>query len=172
MYTLICVTFSLPSGVRGWLRLLLVALPGLFCLPFCTQHCASFLSVTKLAVYLSGASVSKLNPLVPWLPIKIVKGNIEVTSLHSCRTLLDCCLLWVQGSSRNGGGTRRSATWRSGTRSWWFAGSPHGLFVCGVGACYQLLRPHTLKQKLSITLPTGIYLITSVLCSFINILTC
>ena len=28
--------FSLPSGVRGWLRLLLVALPGLFCLPFST----------------------------------------------------------------------------------------------------------------------------------------
>ena len=26
--------FSLPPGVRGWLRLLLVALPGLFCLPF------------------------------------------------------------------------------------------------------------------------------------------
>ena len=31
---LICVTFSLPPGVRGWLRLLLVALPGLFCSPF------------------------------------------------------------------------------------------------------------------------------------------
>ena len=31
---IICVTFSLPPGVRGWLRLLLVALPGLFCLPF------------------------------------------------------------------------------------------------------------------------------------------
>ena len=43
MHTLICVTFSLPPGVRCWLRLLLVALPGLFCLPFfldcynCTQ---------------------------------------------------------------------------------------------------------------------------------------
>ena len=34
MHTLICVTFSLPPGVRGWLRLLRVALPGLFCLPF------------------------------------------------------------------------------------------------------------------------------------------
>ena len=32
MYTLICVTFSLPPGVGGWLRLLLVALPGFFCL--------------------------------------------------------------------------------------------------------------------------------------------
>ena len=28
------VTFSLPPGVRGWLRLLLVVLPGLFCWPF------------------------------------------------------------------------------------------------------------------------------------------
>ena len=34
MHTLICVTFSLLPGVRGWLGLLLVALPGLFCLPF------------------------------------------------------------------------------------------------------------------------------------------
>ena len=34
MHTLICVTFSLPPGVGGWLRLLLVALAGLFCLPF------------------------------------------------------------------------------------------------------------------------------------------
>ena len=32
MHTLICVIFSLP-GVRGWLPLLPVALPGL-CLPF------------------------------------------------------------------------------------------------------------------------------------------
>ena len=34
MHTLICVTFSLPPGVGGWLRLLLVTLPGLFYLPF------------------------------------------------------------------------------------------------------------------------------------------
>ena len=40
MHTLICVTFSLPPGVMGWLRLLLVALPGLFCLPFC--HISGF----------------------------------------------------------------------------------------------------------------------------------
>ena len=33
-HTLICVTFSLPPGGGGWLRLLLVALPGLFCSPF------------------------------------------------------------------------------------------------------------------------------------------
>ena len=31
---LICATVFLPPGVVGWLRLLLVALPGLFCLPF------------------------------------------------------------------------------------------------------------------------------------------
>ena len=30
MHTLICVTSSLPPGVKGWLRLL----PGLFCVPF------------------------------------------------------------------------------------------------------------------------------------------
>ena len=35
MHTLICVTFSLLPGVSGWLRLLLVALPGLFCVPLC-----------------------------------------------------------------------------------------------------------------------------------------
>ena len=34
MLTLICVTLSLPPGVGGWLQLLLVALPGLFYLPF------------------------------------------------------------------------------------------------------------------------------------------
>ena len=34
MHTLICVTFSLPPGVGGWLRLLLVALPWLSSLPF------------------------------------------------------------------------------------------------------------------------------------------
>ena len=34
MHTLICVTFSLPPGVGGWLQRLLVAPPGLFCLSF------------------------------------------------------------------------------------------------------------------------------------------
>ena len=34
MHTWICAIFSLPPGVGGWLRFLLVALPGLFCLPF------------------------------------------------------------------------------------------------------------------------------------------
>ena len=29
--------FSLPLGVRGWLRLLLVALPGRFFFPFCPR---------------------------------------------------------------------------------------------------------------------------------------
>ena len=31
MHTLICVAFSILPGVAGWLRLLLVAVPGLFC---------------------------------------------------------------------------------------------------------------------------------------------
>ena len=34
LHTIICVTFSLPPSVRGWLRFLLVALHGLFCLLF------------------------------------------------------------------------------------------------------------------------------------------
>ena len=34
MHRLNCVTFSLPPGVRDWLRFLFVALPGPFCLPF------------------------------------------------------------------------------------------------------------------------------------------
>ena len=34
MHTLICVRFSFPPGVGGWLRCLLVVLPGLFCLLF------------------------------------------------------------------------------------------------------------------------------------------
>ena len=45
IHTLVCVTFSLPPGVGVWLRLLLVALPGRFCLLFyivehinCFQH--------------------------------------------------------------------------------------------------------------------------------------
>ena len=38
VFELICVTFSLPPGVGGWLRLLLVDLPGLFCLPFCIKN--------------------------------------------------------------------------------------------------------------------------------------
>ena len=39
MHTLICVTFSLLPGVRGCLRLLLVALPGIFYFPFCKCGC-------------------------------------------------------------------------------------------------------------------------------------
>ena len=35
IHRLICVPFSPPPGVGGWLRLLLVALPGRFFLPLC-----------------------------------------------------------------------------------------------------------------------------------------
>ena len=30
--------FFLPPAVEDWLRLLLMALPGLFCLPFCSDR--------------------------------------------------------------------------------------------------------------------------------------
>ena len=50
MHPLICVTFSLPPSVRGWLRLLLVALPGLFCLPFVNLDEAFIKSVRVLAM--------------------------------------------------------------------------------------------------------------------------
>ena len=43
MHTLICVIFSLPPRIRGWLRLLLVALPGLFCLPFCVDSVSAWI---------------------------------------------------------------------------------------------------------------------------------
>ena len=50
MHTLICVTFSLSLGFRGWLRLLLEALSGLFCLPLWDTN-YSFLLVVKQLVY-------------------------------------------------------------------------------------------------------------------------
>ena len=52
MHTLICVTFSLPPGIGGWLRLLLVDLPGLFCLPFCLHFSENFSS--GLLIYSQG----------------------------------------------------------------------------------------------------------------------
>ena len=48
MHTLICVTFSLPPGVGGWLRLLLVAFPGPFCLPFCMSRLLRLCCVESL----------------------------------------------------------------------------------------------------------------------------
>ena len=42
MHMLICVTFSLLLMSGGWLQLLLVALPGLFCLPFYEQMSGFF----------------------------------------------------------------------------------------------------------------------------------
>ena len=41
MHTLICFILSLPPGNSGWLRLLFVAVPGLFCLPFCNDSILS-----------------------------------------------------------------------------------------------------------------------------------
>ena len=59
MHTLIWVTFSLPPGVRGWLRLLLVALPGLFCLPFysCDHIFGNKSTGTKKGRYSGGISI-------------------------------------------------------------------------------------------------------------------
>ena len=48
MHTLICVTVCLTPGVRGWLRLLLVALPGLFCLLFSSTILALVIPVSSL----------------------------------------------------------------------------------------------------------------------------
>ena len=52
MHTLICVTFSLLffSSVGGWLRLLLVALPGLFCLPLWERTCGMELISSQFQV--------------------------------------------------------------------------------------------------------------------------
>ena len=61
MYTLICVTFSLPPGVRGWLRLLLVALPELFCLPFFQRLLRNFIAKTFVSLA-PGASFKMVGP--------------------------------------------------------------------------------------------------------------
>ena len=50
MHTLICVTFPLSPGDRGCLRHLLVALPGLFCLPF---RC--YLALVRFTIHFSFA---------------------------------------------------------------------------------------------------------------------
>ena len=75
MHTLICVTFSLPLGVRGWLRLLLVALARLFCLPFIIQGLPghiSFAAILSLLLiqegHLSVVELVLLNHLVLSLP--------------------------------------------------------------------------------------------------------
>ena len=43
--------FSLPPGVVGWLWLLLVALPGLFCLPLNDSQCQNDLYKPMLTSY-------------------------------------------------------------------------------------------------------------------------
>ena len=48
LHTLVCVIFSLPPGVGGWLRLLLEALPGLFCLPFYPELSVRQLRITMV----------------------------------------------------------------------------------------------------------------------------
>ena len=53
----LCHCFFFPPGIRDWLRLLLVALPGLFCLPFL---------YTKQVIFL----YTKI-----WVGFKIVKSS-------------------------------------------------------------------------------------------------
>ena len=43
-----CQGVHFTISIRGWLRLLLVALPGLFCLPFCMSHLLCLCCVESL----------------------------------------------------------------------------------------------------------------------------
>ena len=61
---LICVNFSLPPGAGGWLRLLLVALPGLFYISFSRALCPRFsvcfsILITSLREEGAGLCVSR-----------------------------------------------------------------------------------------------------------------
>ena len=83
MHTLIGVTFLLPPGVRGWPRLLLVALPGLFWLSF------FFFVIIKLFLRktcLDGVSI-KLNNLVSYT-YAIVNIRASARDYLSFRKLL------------------------------------------------------------------------------------
>ena len=102
MYTLICVTFSLPPAVGAWLRLLLVALPGLVCLPFfymCTSSwhtsaraeaglfssCKSLKAgeVTQLAENVTGTLAFGCKRV--WSNLTLHWWNVIVTLAVGCR---------------------------------------------------------------------------------------
>ena len=84
MHTLICVTFSLPPGVRSWLQLLLVALPGLFCLP--------------LSPHYFNTDSSKAVPLLwfPFGPLLNASTNGSITLKDKPRRPDGCILLIVK----------------------------------------------------------------------------
>ena len=77
MHMLICVTFSLPPCVGGWLRFLLVALPGLFYLLFfgsCTLAYVDsyFLRLCVFVYFHVESSIALLFVIVFSVPFSIV----------------------------------------------------------------------------------------------------
>ena len=107
MHTLICVTFSLPPGVRGWLRLLLVALPGLFCLPFFTDSAEKIIGVIN-NTYIITDSRSQLSNLLNthtlevfllqrfFVDCRIVASTVEEKSVLARKV---CSAMCVQGGN-------------------------------------------------------------------------
>ena len=67
MHTLICVILSLPPGVMGWLRLLLVSLPGLFYLPFWSSPLLLHVASDLLSWSLFGSHLSCLSSVLSCL---------------------------------------------------------------------------------------------------------
>ena len=76
MHTLICVTFSLRPGVGSWLWFLLVALPGLFCLPFFLElrcgkfHCLA-LWILVICILPDPGLKKKGSQKYPWICLKV-----------------------------------------------------------------------------------------------------
>ena len=76
-HTLICVTVSLPPGVRVWPRPLLVALPGLFCLPFCDVQTRSH-SVVRENILCENCHPAKLTTITEKMCIYRIMGYFRV----------------------------------------------------------------------------------------------
>ena len=70
MHTLICVTFSLPPGVGGCLRPLLVALSGLFCLPFSSYRVYTSQLIRFNRVASRVADFNTRNNILTWTFLK------------------------------------------------------------------------------------------------------
>ena len=73
MHMLICVHFSLPPGVGGWLRLLLDALRGLFHLPF------------SINLELSSQETGNRKKCISSAVVALINGSIHV---HCTVTLM------------------------------------------------------------------------------------
>ena len=83
MHTLICVTFSLPPGVGGWLRLLLVALPGLYCLPC---HCLTW---KRFGSFATRTVHNKVSDQTGWMSMLIWVFSVSTV------ILLVFVMLWL-----------------------------------------------------------------------------